>query len=52
MNKRASVLCWKEWKSGAEMNQARGALELGKKEEGNICWSVVQILQVGICYVH
>ena len=48
--KRASVLCWKEWKTGAEKNQARGALEFGK-EEGNIGWSVVQMLQVGICYV-
>ena len=41
--KRASVLCWKEWKTGAEKNQARGALEFGK-EEGNIGWSVVQML--------
>ena len=47
--KRASVLCWKGWKNGAEEIQARGALKFGKEEE-NIGWSVVQMKPVGICY--
>ena len=47
--KRASVLCWKGWKNGAEEIQARGALKFGKEEE-NIGWSVVQMMLVGICY--
>ena len=48
--KRASVLCWKGWKTGAEESKARGALKFGKKEEESIGWSVVQMMPVGICY--
>ena len=48
--KRASVFCWKGWKTSAEESQARGTLKFRKKKEENIGWSVVQMKPIGIYY--